>query len=478
MRTSRNGRAFVAALALAVVVAPVLLAQGTTVPAGDDPWARLPDVLSRIVAPEFPARDFLVTRFGAKGDGKRDASEAFRRAIEACSRAGGGRVVVPPGEFVTGPIHLKSRVNLHLQKGAVVRFLTDPALYLPPVLTRWEGVELMGYSPLVYALDEESIAVTGEGTLDGGASEEKWWPWKGKGPEGQRADRDRLLRLAEDGVPVKDRVFGAGNRLRPPFIEPYRCRNVLIEGITITNAPFWVIHPVLSQNVTVRNVKVVSHGPNNDGCDPESSSDVLIEDSLFDTGDDCIALKSGRNADGRRLATPVERVVVRRCTMKAGHGGVTIGSEISGGARDVFVEKCEMSSPDLERGLRIKTNAMRGGVVENVFVRDVTIGQVGNAIDVDMLYEEGAAGAFLPTVRNVRVERMTVEKAAYALFLRAIDGAPIRGLSVKDSTFRNVAKGNRIEGTVDVDLRNVTLLPSPAAKKDAPAPAATPAPQR
>jgi polygalacturonase len=455
-----------APLAALALLLPALLGRAAEAPAAD-PWTRLPEILSRIVPPEFPAKDFVVTKFGAKGDGKTDASAAIRKAIEACVKAGGGRVVVPEGTFLTGPIRLRSRVNLHLAKGAVVRFVTDPARYLPPVLTRWEGMELMGYSPLVYALDEESIAVTGEGTLDGGASETAWWPWKGKGPEGQKADRDRLFRMAEEGVPVAERVFGEGNRLRPPFVEPYRCRNVLIEGVTITNAPFWVIHPVLSQNVTVRNVKVVSHGPNNDGCDPESSSDVLIEDSLFDTGDDCIALKSGRNADGRRLATPVERVVVRRCTMKAGHGGVTIGSEISGGARDVFVEKCEMSSPDLERGLRIKTNAMRGGVVENVFVRDVTIGEVGNAIDVDMLYEEGANGSFLPTVRNVRVERMSVGKAAYALFLRAIRGAPIRGLSVKDSVFREVAKGNRIEGTVDVGLENVTILPVPAREKPA-----------
>jgi polygalacturonase len=444
-----------AAFALLAALAPALLAQA---PAADDPWERLPEILSRIVAPGFPARDFVVTEYGAKGDGRRDASAAFRKAIEACAKAGGGRVVVPEGTYVTGPIRLRSRVNLHLAKGAVVRFATDPALYLPPVLTRWEGVELMGYAPLVYALDEESIAVTGEGTLDGGASETAWWPWKGKGPEGQKADRDRLFAMAEEGVPVESRVFGAGNRLRPPFVQPYRCRNVLVEGVTITNAPFWVIHPVLSKNVTVRNVRIVSHGPNNDGCDPESSTDVLIEDSLFDTGDDCIALKSGRNADGRRLATPVERVVVRRCVMKAGHGGVTIGSEISGGARDVFAEKCEMSSPDLERGLRIKTNARRGGVVENVFVRDVTIGEVGNAIDVDLHYEEGANGAFLPTVRNVRVERMTVAKATHALFLRALDGAPIRALSVRDSVFRDVAKGNRIEGTVDLDLANVTFL--------------------
>ncbi len=465
----RGARAASFALALAALGASALLAQPAGAPPAGDPWARLPEILSRIVAPGFPAKDFVVTKFGAKGDGKTDASAAIRKAIEACAKAGGGRVVVPEGVFLTGPIRLRSHVNLHLAKGAVVRFSTDPARYLPPVLTRWEGVELMGTSPLVYALDEESIAVTGEGTLDGGADAEHWWPWKARGTAGQQGDRDRLLRMAEEGVPVVERVFGEGNRLRPPFVEPYRCRNVLIEGVTITNAPFWVIHPVLSRNVTVRNVKVVSHGPNNDGCDPESSSDVLIEDSLFDTGDDCIALKSGRNADGRRLATPVERVVVRRCTMKAGHGGVTIGSEISGGARDVFVEACEMSSPDLERGLRIKTNAVRGGVVENVFVRDVTIGEVGSAIDVDMLYEEGAKGSFLPTVRNVRVERMTVGKAAYALFLRAIDGAPIRGLTVKDSVFRNVEKGNRIEGTVDVGLENVTILPAPPKEKAAPA---------
>jgi polygalacturonase len=462
VKARRTASAVAAGLFASALLRPALLASGATPPPSDDPWSRLPEVLAGMAAPEFPARDFVITEFGAKGDGKRDSSVAFRKAIEACRKAGGGRVVVPPGEFVTGPIRLKSRVNLHLSKGAVVRFLPDPSLYLPPVLTRWEGVELMGYSPLVYALDEESIAVTGEGTLDGGAGAETWWPWKAKGPEGQKADRDRLFAMAEEGVPVAGRVFGAGNRLRPPFVQPYRCRGVLIEGVTITNAPFWVIHPVLSRNVTIRNVKVVSHGPNNDGCDPESSSDVLVEDSLFDTGDDCIALKSGRNADGRRLATPVERVVVRRCTMKAGHGGVTIGSEISGGARDIFVEKCEMSSPDLERGIRIKTNARRGGVVENVFVRDVTIGEVGNAIDVDMLYEEGAAGTFPPTVREVRVERMTVGKAVHALFLRALDGSPLRGLVVSDSTFRDVAKGNRIEGTVDLDLRNVSFLPPSA----------------
>jgi polygalacturonase len=426
-----------------------------------DPWARLPAILARIRPPTFPDRDFPVTAFGAVADGGTDATAAFRAAIDGCHRAGGGRVVVPPGVFLTGPIHLKSNVNLHVSEGATVRFRRDPAAYLPVVLTRWEGVELMGYSPLVYAYEQHDLAITGRGTLDGQADTDHWWPWKKTGhPESQKPDRDRLFAQAEAGVPVGERVYGAGHFLRPQFVQPYRCTNVLIEGVTITNAPMWLIHPVLSRNVIVRDVTVVSAGPNNDGCDPESSTDVLIEDARFDTGDDCIAIKSGRNADGRRLAAPSARVVVRGCRMRAGHGGVTIGSEVSGSVRDVFVEKSSMSSPDLERGIRLKTNAMRGGTIENVFVRDVEIGQAGSAIDIDMLYEEGAAGPFTPVVRNVVVDRMTVARARYAFFVRGLAASPVRGLTVRDSAFRGVAKGSRLEHVEDLVLRNVVLEPA------------------
>jgi len=429
----------------------------------DDPWNALPQVLARIVPPRFAPRDFRVTSFGAKGDGRTDCSRALRAAIEACHRAGGGRVVVPPGDYLTGPIHLKSNVNLHVAAGATLRFSQDPAKYLPVVLTRFEGVELMNYSPLVYAYQEENVALTGEGTLDGQADEDHWWPWKrgDRGQPGQKPDRDRLFQQAEAGQPVAQRVYGGGHYLRPSFVEPYLCRNVLIEGVTIRNAPFWVIHPVLSANVTVRGVKVVSAGPNNDGCDPESCSDVLIEDALFDTGDDCIALKSGRNADGRRLNVPIQNVVVRGCRMRAGHGGVTIGSEISGGARNVFAERCVMSSPQLERGLRIKTNAMRGGVIENVFVRDIEIGEVSQAaIDITMLYEEGESGPFVPEIRNLRVERMSVQKSGYAILVEALERSPLRGLLVRDSSFRGVQKGTRINGVRDLDLVNVTVEPA------------------
>jgi polygalacturonase len=444
------------ALALTALVAR---AEGPATAA--DPWERLPGILEGIRAPTFPDRDFPVTAFGAVADGRTDASAAFRAAIEACHRGGGGRVVVPPGVFLTGPIHLKSRVNLHVSEGATVRFSRDPAAYLPVVLTRWEGVELMGLSPLVYAYEQHDVAITGQGTLDGQADAEHWWPWKKNGhPQSQKPDRDRLFAQAEAGVPVAERVFGAGHHLRPQFVQPYRCTNVLVEGVTITNAPMWVIHPVLSRNVIVRGVTVVSSGPNNDGCDPESSTDVLVEDTLFDTGDDCIAIKSGRNADGRRLGVPSERILVRGCRMRAGHGGVTIGSEVSGGVRDVFVERSEMSSPDLERGIRFKTNAMRGGTIENVFVRDVEIGEAGSAIDIDMLYEEGAAGPFTPVVRRVQVDRMRVGKARYAFFIRGLEASPVEGLLVRDSVFRGVAQGSLLENVKELVLRNVALEPA------------------
>jgi polygalacturonase len=455
----RPAGALASALAALAIVTAAGHAEG---PAGaQDPWQRLPAILAGIRAPVFPGRDFPVTHFGAVGDGTTDSTPAFRAAVGACAGAGGGRVVVPPGVFLTGPIHLQSNVNLHVSEGATIRFSRDPAAYLPVVRTRWEGVELMGYSPLVYAYGQTNVAVTGKGTLDGQADAEHWWPWKKNGhPQSQKPDRDRLFAQAEAGVPVTERVYGAGHYLRPQFIQPYRCTNVLIEGVTIRNAPMWLIHPVLSRNVIVRGVTVVSSGPNNDGCDPESSTDVLIEDTLFDTGDDCIAIKSGRNADGRRLAAPAERIVVRGCRMRAGHGGVTIGSEVSGSVRDVFVERTVMSSPDLERGIRFKTNAMRGGTIENVFVRDVEIGETGSAIDIDMLYEEGADGPFTPVVRNVVVDRMTVRKATYAFFVRGLEVSPVRGVTVRDSAFRGVAKGSRLEHVEDLVLRNVVLEPA------------------
>src|SRR5262245_46536115 len=427
-------------------------------------WATVRAILARIKAPKFPARDFNIANCGAVADGTSDSTEAIRKAIAACNAAGGGRVVVPAGIFLTGAIHLKSNVNLYLSDGATLKFSTDPEKYLPVVYTRFEGTECMNYSPLIYAFEQENIAVTGSGTLDGSASDQNWWKWtrRSEGTEAlARASVRKLLDFGERGVPVKDRIFGKGEYLRPNFIQPYRSRNILIEGIKITNSPMWEIHPVLSTNITVRKVQISSHGPNNDGCNPESSRDVLIEDCVFDTGDDCIAIKSGRNNDGRRIGVPSENIIVRNSTMKDGHGGVVMGSEISGGVRNVFVEGCKMDSPNLERALRFKSNAVRGGVVENIFMRNVEIGRVAEAIvTVDFLYETGPNGPHKPIVRNVTVENVQSASSPRVLWIAGFAGATIDNISFSNCTFRGVEASEQVEHAGSISFKNVTIEPA------------------
>jgi polygalacturonase len=425
-------------------------------PAG---WALVDSILARIKPPAFPNRDFDITKFGAKPDGTTNASAAIRAAIEACVKAGGGRVVVPAGRFLTGPIHLASRVNLHVAEGATLLFDRDPKAYLPVVLTRFEGMELMNYSPFIYAFDAEDVAITGRGTLDGQGDAQHWWLWaRGSASSSQGAARARLVDQVAKGVPVADRVYGEGAFMRPNFIQPYKCRNVLIEGVTIVNSPMWEIHPVLSTNVTIRDVSIRSHGPNNDGCDPESCRDVLIDRCTFDTGDDCIALKSGRNDDGRRVNVPIENVIIRDCTMKDGHGGVTIGSEISGGARNVFALGCKMDSPQLDRALRFKNNAVRGGLVEHIYMRDCVVGQVAEAVvAADFFYEEGDKGPYTPVLRDVEVRNVTSQKSRYALLLRGYANAPISDVRIVDCRFDGVAEPDRLEGVRDITLTNVRV---------------------
>lgn len=461
-------------LALLIVIGACNEAEAPTQAEGDiaggDAWAGMPAILANIQAPTFPDRLYRVTDYGAVADGKTDALPAFRRAIEACHAAGGGRVEVPAGTYVlNGPIHLKSNINLHVDQGATLNFSVDPAHYLPVVHTRWEGVELMNYSPLIYAYQQENIAVTGAGTLNGQADTTNWWPWSGgeryAWREGIPSQRDSMSRPLLYGMnqreePLEQRVFGEGAYLRPNFLTLYDCKNILIDSVTFRNSPMWVIHPVLSDNITIQNVKVISHGPNSDGCDPESCSNVLIRNCYFDTGDDCIALKSGRNQDGRK-SRPIENVIIQDCIMKDGHGGVVIGSEVSGGARNIYAENCQMDSPNLERAIRVKTNKTRGGTIENLFFRNITVGEVEEAVvRVNMHYSifSDTSVLHIPTVRNIYVENVTSQKSEYGLLIDGYDAEhPVEGLYLSNCRFDGVEKGNSIDYVEDLVLDSVLI---------------------
>ncbi len=437
---------------------------------GDSTWNEVPAILARIQPPTFRKRDFDVTRYGAVTGGKTDSTDAIQRAIDECSGTGGGRVIVPAGVFLTGSVHLKSNVHLYLDDRATLLFSRDPKQFLPAVYTRWEGVELMNYAACVYADSVENIALTGAGTLDGNSDcEEAWWVWNPNsncaprpGPRAQTADRNRLFERGDRDVPAAERVFGEGSKLRPCLVQFCHSKNILIEGLTLKRSPMWVTNPVLCSNVTVRGIQVVSHGPNSDGCDPDSSRDVLIDGCTFDTGDDCIAIKSGRNRDGRRVGAPSENIVIRNCRMKDGHGGVTIGSEMSGGVRRVFAENCQMDSPNLQQALRFKTNAVRGGTIEEVFFRDITVGQVSNAVlQVDCQYEEGANGPERPVVRGIHLAKVTCQKSRYALQLRGLAASPIRDIHLEDCTFNGVAEANVVENVQKLEASRVRINGEP-----------------
>jgi unsaturated rhamnogalacturonyl hydrolase len=449
---------------LTLVFAALVASTGLARAADAVSWKTADEILARIKAPTFPNRDFPITDFGAVAGGTQDCTAAIAKAIAACNSAGGGRVLLPAGEWLTGAIHLKSNVNLHVAEGATLRFSTDPAAYLPVVFTRWEGTECMNYSPFIYAFEQENIAVTGSGTLDGQASDENWWKWARRdaktriSPAGP--DAAALVASGDAAVPVAQRIYGAGHLLRPNFFQPYRCKNVLIDGLHIRRSPMWEINPVLCTNVIVRNLDINSHGPNNDGCDPEASRDVLIEGCTFDTGDDCIAIKSGRNDDGRRVGVAAENLIIRKCVMKDGHGGVVIGSEIAGGCRNVFAEDCQMDSPNLERALRFKSNARRGGLLENFFMRNVTIGRVAEAIiTVDFLYEEGANGIHKPILRNVQLDHVTAKSTPRIFYIASFEGATVDGIKLSHCKFTGVETAELITHAGHIELDDVTIEP-------------------
>ena len=410
--------------------------------------------------PQFADKVYDITKYGAKPTNTAAKNQkAIQKAIDKCSQKGGGRVVIPAGQkFLTAAIQLKSGVNLEVQEGAVLEFAFEPELY-PIVPTRWEGLDCWNLSPLIYAYQAKDIAITGKGTIDGGGSNETWWPWCGSKKFGMKEGgiaqnmgaRARLLKSAEDGVDMDERRFGPKDGLRPQMINLNQCEGILIEDVTLLRSPFWVIHPLLSTDITVRRVHINNDGPNGDGCDPESCDRVLIEGCYFNTGDDCIAIKSGRNNDGRQggqgrfAGRASKNIIIRDCKFNNGHGGVVIGSEISGGCQNVYAENCEMDSPSLDRVLRIKTNSCRGGIIENINMRNVTVGQCKEAvlkINTDYEPREVCCRGFYPIVRNVTMENVTCKKSKYGVMIVGYEDQKlaytVNNITVKNCQFDGV----------------------------------------
>jgi polygalacturonase len=448
-------------LPLAVLAAALALSPRAGAAQDEAAWRAAEDaILARTTGASIPDRTFRITDYGAATGS--DATAAINRAVEACSRAGGGHVVVPAGTWSCGAIRLQSGVDLHLDAGAVLRFSTDPSAY-PVVPSRFEGVECMNFASLIHAVGAHDISVTGEGTLDGQADVGNWWGWTKLGSRADQPDRMVLFAMGERGDPVERRVFGMGHHLRPNFIDLVRCTGITISGVHIRNSPMWEIHPVLSSNIVVKGVDILSHGPNNDGCDPECCRDVLIEGCTFDTGDDCIAIKSGRNNDGRRVGVPSENLVIRRCRMRDGHGGVVIGSEISGGCRGVYAEDCIMDSPRLNYALRLKSNATRGGTLENIHMWNVTIGSVSDAVlTVDLLYDEGPRGDFPPTVRNVTVSHVQSKDSPHVVTIGAFPAASVTDIRVEDCRFSGVERAQEVRGAQEAHFERVEINPGKA----------------
>lgn len=420
-------------------------------------------ILSRIHLPKIGIHCLT-----AAPDPENIQTDRLQQAIDTLSEKGGGRLVLPAGVYRTGALYLKSGVELHLASpDTLVQFVAeDIPTHYPVVYSHWEATPCYNYSALLYAFEEHDIAVTGCGTLDGGADGQHWWNWHHQVENAwsrdktdlQQPARLELRRMNQQGVPVEQRVFGQGRWLRPNFLQTIRCERVLLQGVTFRNSPMWQLNPVQCQSVTVDGVTVSGHGANNDGCDPESCCGVWIKNCRFDTGDDCISLKSGRDRDGRQANIPCENILIEHNEFADGHGGVALGSEMSGGIRRVLACDNHFSSPHLTYALRLKTNARRGGKVEQIMLCDSVMEHVhGAAVHGTMLYEDGRNGDDLPVFRDICIQNITAHGGDYGIFLEAFPEVPITGLELRNIVIDGVSQPLRSMNWQDAVVENVRV---------------------
>lgn len=418
---------------------------------GDAAADTLAECAERIVAgialPSFGDNDVSVDSVTGS------ARSVLQSAIDSCAQMGGGRVTMMPGTYyIDGSVTLRSGVELHLESGATLLFSGRADDFLPTVFTRWEGTELYGRSPMLYALHAVDIAITGGGTIDAQGGREF-----ASFAEREGADRDRLRAMGSSLTPLSERVFGQGTLLRPSCVQFIGCSRILIEGVTIVNSPFWTIHPVYCDNVTVRGVTIDSHYPNNDGCDPESTSNVLIEDCTFRTGDDAVAIKAGRDADGRAVGRPSTNIVIRRCRFQSECNGLCIGSEMSGGVANVYMDSIEIGT--VKNAIYFKSNRDRGGYIRDVYVRDVTVERaLGAVLRFETNYFGYRGGNSPALYEHFRITNVRAESAdGYAAFIDGYEEQPVRDIVIDNFTVRHAARPYYLRCTEDVVFNNVTV---------------------
>jgi len=415
-----------------------------------------PFKMPAITIPDFSkCSKFLITDYGALPADKENTSKAIAIAIEKAA-VNGGVVVIPKGEWLTGKVHLKSNVNLHLEEGAILTFSDNPNDYLPVVHTTWEGMECYNYSPLVYAYNCTNVAITGKGELK--AEMETWKKWFAR-PKAHMNSLKYLYDLAAKDIPVEQRqMVNDTANLRPQFIQFNRCQNVVMENVSVKNSPFWTVHVYLCKNVVVRKVNIFAHGHNNDGVDPEMSENVLIEDCIFDQGDDAISVKSGRDHDAWRLNTPARNIVIRNCLVKNGHQLIALGSELSGGIENVFIDNCKVvDGAKLNHLLFIKTNERRGGYVKNIYMQNVKSGKIDLGIlgiETDVLYQwkdlMPTYKRVLTPISDIYLENVHATDVKFISRVLGQEELPVNNVVLKKVTANNVSDKQEIH----VNLQN------------------------
>lgn len=417
-----------------------------------DPWTRAANIVTRIQLPRIPNRRVNVEDFVSRSEAEIDSRPGIQRAIDAAAAAGGGRVVLPQGLwFSDGPLRLRSRIDLHVERGAHLQFSGNAQSYLPAVLTRWEGTEVWTYSPMVFGDELEDVAITGDGKIDG-QGETNFLPWREK----QTPDQDALRQMGIDGVPVYRRVFGDGHYLRPHFVQFRFCRRVLIDGPTFIDSPFWVNHLLYCDHAVVRNVEVISRHINSDGVDVDSSTNVLIERCSFDVGDDGVAIKSGRDQDGWRIDRPSRDVIIRDCEYLGATGGaLAIGSEMSGGVNDVFVERYRMDK--VHHALYFKANLDRGGEIKRVRIRDIAVGEADSLLIFTNDYHSYRGGNSPARFEDVTVEKVTCEAARLGLSIIGHERAPVRNVELRDVSIGQAEVPLQVQHAENLEFTNVVI---------------------